>query len=239
MKSETSKYFTGHWVLCCLQCSSLKVSSSELWVKLLCSYSSPPTPFLSFQIFHFHLRCSQASLPWCVSSVGPCPWRSGAEGALLPCPLTPTLVSSLHGMASFSSVFLQLFPDLRTSKKELKKFSWSSSWLLMSSLLSCWPEDVPQGQLVLVCAISKPGSGQTPLTQTQDLTWRSEKGSVLCTPQTWVLAQLTPPLAVTRDQGWLALRMTLHKSIHQHQDETHFMALLILQATQQTLPKIP
>lgn len=30
MKSETSKYFAGLWVLCCLQCTRLKVSFSEL-----------------------------------------------------------------------------------------------------------------------------------------------------------------------------------------------------------------
>lgn len=53
------------------------------------------------------------------------------------------------------------------------------------SLLPSWSEDVPRDSLFWCVAISKPGSGQTPLTQTQDLTWRSEKGSALCTPQTW------------------------------------------------------
>lgn len=234
-----NKYFAGHWVLCCLQCASLKVSFLELWIILLCSYSTPSTPFFSFLILHFHLRGSQASLTWCVSSAGPCPGKSGWEGALLSCfPSHPHwLLPPLHGI---SPVVLQLFSGLRLSKKELKKFSISRCWLLMS---------LSGALLVRGCAQGMAGSHVWPsLKHGQDRhhwprprTWPGDQrgGQPSAHPKPGVLAQITTPLAVTRDQGCLALRLTLHESIHQHQDETHFLALLILQATQKALPKVP
>lgn len=145
-----SKYFAGHWVLCCLQCTSPKDSFSELWIVLLCS--TPSTLFFSFQILHFHLRGSQAGLTRCVKNAGPCPGKSRWEGALLSCFLShphwspPSTAWTASHLCSYS-FFLTW---------DLLKRSWKISaspavgfWC--PSLLPSWSEDVPMGQLVLVC----------------------------------------------------------------------------------------
>lgn len=128
--------------------SNAPASKSELWIILLCSYSTPSTPFFCFQILHFHLRCSQASLTWCVNSAGPCPGKSGWEGALLsflshPHWSPPSTVWQTSHLCSYS-FFLTW--DLR--KKSWKISASPAVGSRCPSLVPSWSEDVPKGQLV-------------------------------------------------------------------------------------------
>lgn len=132
----------------------------------------------------------------------------GSPSALLS--LTPALISCLHCVANFSPVFLQLFPDLRPSKKEMKNFGMSTVSLWCLSLL-----------LVRGHAQGTACSGVWPsLNQDQDRhhqprlrTWPGDQRRVQpsAQPRPGVLAQITTPRAV-RDQWWLALRLTLRTS---------------------------
>lgn len=157
--------------------------------------------------------------------------------------LTPTFVSSLHHMTILSPTFLQLFHELGPFKI---KRSWKVSAHPADGLwCPCCPPDwkISRRDCWFWCMdIAKQGPGWSP--PYSDLRPGLEiRGgfSPLLTQHlgSWHRSQLR--WAATRDRAVMACLETdlVQESIHRPWDETHFIVLPILQATQKALPKVP
>lgn len=187
---------------------------------------------------------SQESLIWRVSTAEQCWWEPGRERALLPCPLSHPRLSPLSTTwPSSQPTFLQLFHELGPFKI---KRSWKVSAHPADGLwCPCCPPDwkISRRDCWFWCMdIAKQGPGWSPpyLDLRPGLEIRGGFSPLLTQHLgSWHRSQLR--WAATRDRAVMACLETdlVQESIHRPWDETHFIVLPILQATQKALPKVP